>query len=570
MLVTSSQSSTQRPLGLSVEELFALDRQYRRVEQQQQQHLAQLQAQTRISSSNLNRLASRSLDLVASPPANSLTILPSLEIHGHGYNNRPYPPPTPSSSAALNYPRSHSIDHFRYISPPPPPPTVKHTYPQRSTLNDTGHQAHYQSKYKTYLQQPSTSLNNASLSGNGFVYEFPTSSSVDYSDNRGTCKLRRQHPIKRESSRRIVVRPVVHRRREPSLSSSCESLDEPRTHPHLPRIETDISSNQSVLTPSMVEDFSKPTSSLRQQLICNDLSSDEGEVNLYEMRVPIGKTYDTSDISVQLEGPKILIHCHTIEPTDKRGNYRKHELKTELYVPDVVDDETIVAYLTEEGELIVEGKYHQWAWKEIQKKRHIEQKESSHSTPSVNTKVTSTKHDGGGLEQKGLLTSSHTTSSNQPLSSSTAHRIEKLDNNRTIIHVGEPTSFQQAPDSRKVTDIINRFNTLYKNPLKDIWDGQYTFTNDSPPILIYHLRLSFETLMDEIRIQSDPKLNLLKIFIEQQEKDRLEEQISQNKVILRSTSRICRLPKDYKYDYTRLRVTFLKDSFIRIEIPTRN
>ena len=170
-----------------------------------------------------------------------------------------------------------------------------------------------------------------------------------------------------------------------------------------------------------------------------------------------------------------------------------------------------------------------------------------------------------------MLTPSRTTSSNRPLSSSsTAHRIEKLDNNRTIIHVGEPSSLQQAHDSRKVIDIINRFNTLYKNPLEDIWDGQYTFTNDSPPILIYHLRLSFETLMDEIRIQSDPKLNLLKIFIEQQEKERLEEKISQNKVVLRSTSRICRLPKDYKYDYTRLRVTFLKDSFIRIEIPTKN
>ncbi|CAF5113332.1 unnamed protein product, partial [Rotaria socialis] len=80
----------------------------------------------------------------------------------------------------------------------------------------------------------------------------------------------------------------------------------------------------------------------------------------------------TSDISVQLEGPKILIHCHTIEPTDKRGNYRKHELKTELLVPDVVDDETIAAYLTEDGDLIVEGKYHSWAWKEIKKKRRIE------------------------------------------------------------------------------------------------------------------------------------------------------------------------------------------------------
>ncbi|CAF4997717.1 unnamed protein product, partial [Rotaria magnacalcarata] len=53
MLVTSSQSSTQRPLGLSVEELFALDRQYRRIEQQQQ-HLAQLQSQARVTSSNLN------------------------------------------------------------------------------------------------------------------------------------------------------------------------------------------------------------------------------------------------------------------------------------------------------------------------------------------------------------------------------------------------------------------------------------------------------------------------------------------------------------------------------------
>ncbi|CAF4598656.1 unnamed protein product, partial [Rotaria magnacalcarata] len=67
MLVTSSQTSTQRPLGLSVEELFALDRQYRRIEQQQ--HLAQLQAQSHLTSSNLNRLASRSLDLISSLPS---------------------------------------------------------------------------------------------------------------------------------------------------------------------------------------------------------------------------------------------------------------------------------------------------------------------------------------------------------------------------------------------------------------------------------------------------------------------------------------------------------------------
>jgi hypothetical protein len=152
MLVTSSQSSTQRPLGLSVEELFALDRQYRRIEQQQQ-HLAQLQAQTRITSSNLNRLASRSLDLVSSPSSslssNPLTILPSLEVHGQGYINRPQPPPP----TVLNYPRSHSIDHLRYVPqpPPPPPPVLKHNYPQRSRTTDIGQQ-NYESKYKTYFQ----------------------------------------------------------------------------------------------------------------------------------------------------------------------------------------------------------------------------------------------------------------------------------------------------------------------------------------------------------------------------------------------------------------------------------
>lgn len=153
MLVTSSQSSTQRPLGLSVEELFALDRQYRRIEQQQQ-HLAQLQAQTRITSSNLNRLASRSLDLVSSPSSslssNPLTILPSLEVHGQGYTNRPQPPPPPT---VLNYPRSHSIDHLRYVPQPPlpPPPVLKHNYPQKSRTTDIGQQ-NYESKYKTYFQ----------------------------------------------------------------------------------------------------------------------------------------------------------------------------------------------------------------------------------------------------------------------------------------------------------------------------------------------------------------------------------------------------------------------------------
>ncbi len=148
MLVTSSQSSTQRPLGLSVEELFSLDRQYRRIEQQQQ--LAQLQAQTRITSSNLNRLASRSLDLVSSPSlsSNSLTVLPSLELHGHGYTNRP---PQPPPSSVINYPRSNSIDQLRYVPQPPPPPVLKHNYPQRSKITDVGQQ-NYESKYRNYSQ----------------------------------------------------------------------------------------------------------------------------------------------------------------------------------------------------------------------------------------------------------------------------------------------------------------------------------------------------------------------------------------------------------------------------------
>ena len=97
-------------------------------------------------------------------------------------------------------------------------------------------------------------------------------------------------------------------------------------------------------------------------------------------------------------------------------------------------------------------------------------------------------------------------------------------------------------------------------------DGQYSFTDNYPRILLYYLRLPFETLMDAIRIQSDPDLNLLKIFIEQQERrNSIDERL-----IVRSTSRLCRLPKDHQYDYTRLRVQFLKENFIRIEIPTLN
>ena len=144
MLVTSSQSSTHRPLGLSVEELYALDHQYRRIEQQQQQqhHLAQLQAHAHLTSSNLNRLASRSLDLVPSmPSANQLSLLPSVQTRGHEYINRLKLLP----SSLLNYPRSHSIDHLRYISPtslPPhfPPLVLKHLYLQRPITGDIGHQ----------------------------------------------------------------------------------------------------------------------------------------------------------------------------------------------------------------------------------------------------------------------------------------------------------------------------------------------------------------------------------------------------------------------------------------------
>lgn len=103
-------------------------------------------------------------------------------------------------------------------------------------------------------------------------------------------------------------------------------------------------------------------------------------------------------------------------------------------------------------------------------------------------------------------------------------------------------------------------------------DGQYSFTDGSPRTLLYYLRLPFETLMDAIRIQSDPDLNLLKIFIEQQERrssiDDEEEEEQNERLIVRSTSRLCRLPKDHQYDYTRLRVQFLKENFIRIEIPT--
>ena len=151
------------------------------------------------------------------------------------------------------------------------------------------------------------------------------------------------------------------------------------------------------------------------------------------------------------------------------------------------------------------------------------------------------------------------------------NRIEKLDNNRTVIHVSEPKStIQQYTDTKSVSDIVNRFNTLNTTSTPVIWDGQYLFTNDIPPLLLYHLQLPFETVTDGIRIQSDSQLSLLKIFIEQQERSLLPQEQSQNKIIIRSTSRLCRLPRDRTYDFTRLRVICLKDNFIRIELPTLN
>lgn len=160
MLVTSSQSSTQRPLGLSVEELYALDRQYRRPDQQQQYN--PYTNSTRVgssSSSNLNRLNSRSLDLVSS---GTLPSLPSLEIHGHAFNNRQQ---HQSNSTTYHQTRSNSIDQFRYVPTsnasstiqnhipmhPPPPPPLKATYPLRSMINDPVQSSH-SSRYRTYGQ----------------------------------------------------------------------------------------------------------------------------------------------------------------------------------------------------------------------------------------------------------------------------------------------------------------------------------------------------------------------------------------------------------------------------------
>ncbi|CAF0827551.1 unnamed protein product [Didymodactylos carnosus] len=326
----------------------------------------------------------------------------------------------PSSS---QYPRSHANTNGRHL--------LESSIPSSTVNPMSNHQSH--SHYSTT------------------IYDSPvyTSDIHNSGDNRASCKLRRQHPIKRESSRKIVVRPVIQRRREPSVSSSCESLDGDRqdpssrtnmadyhnslndrtnlenlrqsytncapTTPTFPEStvsnrfnsQKQTSARPHVQLPSHLNGLDRPSNFNDVLLngsntVCDDVSDTENspghrsyltdndddsedsviELNLYEQRLHIGKSYDTNDISVQLEGPKILIHCHTIEPTDRRGNYRKHEFKTELFVPEVVDDETIVSYLTEDGILIVEGKYHPWAWKEIKKQRILE-KQSEKKQQSV-------------------------------------------------------------------------------------------------------------------------------------------------------------------------------------------
>ena len=122
--------------------------------------------------------------------------------------------------------------------------------------------------------------------------------------------------------------------------------------------------------------------------------------------------------------------------------------------------------------------------------------------------------------------------------------------------------------SNNQTETLDDHRTVIRldHATNKIHDGQYLFTKDSPPTLIYYLRLPFATLLDAIRIQSDPEFNLLKISIEQQERNSTVDE----RLIVRSTSRLCRLPKDHRYDYPRLRVQFLKGNFIRIEIPTLN
>lgn len=87
------------------------------------------------------------------------------------------------------------------------------------------------------------------------------------------------------------------------------------------------------------------------------------------------------------------------------------------------------------------------------------------------------------------------------------------------------------------------------------------WTDDHPPVLFYYFRLPFQTDMDAIRIHSNPSSRLLKVWIEQEDND-LDVRST------RSTLRLCHLPSSYHYDYQQLRVRFLKENFIRIELPT--
>lgn len=143
-------------------------------------------------------------------------------------------------------------------------------------------------------------------------------------------------------------------------------------------------------------------------------------------------------------------------------------------------------------------------------------------------------------------------------------RIEKLENNRTVIHVGDSAAKRNEPNNN-VSNMIQRFNTYNSNP-SSIWDGQYSFTNDNPPVLLYHVRLPAEASMDTVRIQPLPESNTLKLMSE--EKDKSSNQA--DRFTMRSIPRYCRLPRDYNYDYSHLRVIFLRDNFIRIEVPVLN
>lgn len=196
MLLTSSQSSTHRPLTLSVEELFALDRHYSRLEQQSshQNHFRPTP-----NNYNLNRYSSRSLDLVSSPASNRYPNLPTLEVHGFSYTNRPQ---TSKNQRA----RSNSTDHLSVAAVP------QSNYLQRSKTNDLNPQ---RTRHENINFQQNENFSN---------------------ENRSACKLRRRPPIKRESSRRIAVRPMVHRRRQPSTGSSIESLDQLSSPPPLQKV----------------------------------------------------------------------------------------------------------------------------------------------------------------------------------------------------------------------------------------------------------------------------------------------------------------------------------------------